>query len=283
MPTPPHWKSNRDKPMCRICGCIEFSDDLICQGCDEPLVVLPFKKHQVLKLIAADKWGNHLPKDYKNRCFLCGWKSRVSIFSLIPKDPTDLMAADMWGTLPDAKQLTQLICGSRPISDRMIPIFGILAHTGDNAIFKVQANKKYKELASKYKEGENFSFCRKCAEEEAKPIPAEPPPLESISLEESMASAMKKEVATPVKPWVPPTKPQGKMSTPGPLPTRTVVVGSATKGPPSKTMSPNDPNWGMDDDNWDETTGDFLPDLEEDTDSCYDDSQESSAEWGDSW
>lgn len=270
MPTPPHWESNREKPMCRECGCVEFSDDMICVGCGEPLVVRPFKKVPVLRLIAADKWGNHYPKDYNTRCFLCGWKARATLFSIIPKDPADLMAADIWGTLPDARHLAKVICEGRTISDRMSTVFGMLAHTGANAIFKVSANKKYKELASKYKDGEHFSFCRKCAEEEAKEAPSELPPPNAVSLTESMASAMGSVKSKPILPSAPLPKP----------PTPAMERRDALL-PKSRRIGQNDGDWGMDDDNWDQGEDDFLPECPDDE--AYESVEESSSDWGDTW
>ena len=186
---PPNWGKIPDKPICRECACVEFGEDMVCLGCGEPLVVRPYPKKSAIHIIAAEKWGNHWPKDYENRCFLCGWKYRKTIDSLIPKDLEEYMAAGIRASRPEANRLSEIICPGRTLSERLKIIIGILATTGENALFKVSANKKYVKLAKNYKE-KTLSFCRKCAEEDAIPKPAEVPVPTSVNLTKSLASTM---------------------------------------------------------------------------------------------
>lgn len=193
---PSDWGNVPEKPICRTCGCVEFGEDYICLGCGEPLVVRPYPKKAPITIIAAKKWGNHWPADYKKRCFLCGWKYRKKLDSLAPTDPTDLMAAGIWAEQDPAKKLMKIICPGRKLSQRYKAIIAILSQSNENALFPVSANTKYFKLAKEF-EGKSLSFCRHCAEKEAAPVPAEIQKPTAVNLAETMADSMTKEVSSP--------------------------------------------------------------------------------------
>jgi hypothetical protein len=198
-------------------------------------------------MIAAEKWSKiHWPKDYEARCFICGWKSRKTLDSFIPTSPEDLMAAGIWGTTPQAAQLTKAICLNRVVSDRMKTIFGVLSHTGENALFPITANKEFASIAAKYI-GKKLSFCRVCAEQTAKPLPVEAE--RPIDLAEAMAAEMAAATQVTIeKAWGAPA--------PSPTPLQKQPASIPTPKPPT--------DWGIDDKGWSEpvkriSIKDFLP------------------------
>lgn len=205
MPIPAQWITNNpNDPTCKGCGSKEFNEIGECKTCGKILIIysentnIKTTKMTRKQITAAEKWHNtRIPKDYQNRCAICGNKLEK------PKDIYESKTISIMVTMylkqqPQYKQAVEIakeVYNKIKIKEKEIQLITkALIHKQNIILPAKNVEKIYSKISKFLKEDTKPSVCLTCLNSNGIGKINENKDNDIENQQSTMSSAMKKAV-----------------------------------------------------------------------------------------